>query len=190
MSGASRAKQFAGFHERWEPHVRRVARAILTCEADAEDVTQVIFSRLWATGRWKDLATPDAYLQQAARLEALKLARRHGRVLSLPDGDASMVPARAPDAAVRLIREESWRHVELLLSELPESLGETMTLTILKGLSRREAAEQMGCSLDALEKRITRAYRAIRDGADLPELHEALSTLADGGVGLPRAPIE
>ena len=58
------------------PHVRRTARGMLTCEDDAEDVAQVILSRLWASGRWKDLASPEAYLRQAARFEALKVARR------------------------------------------------------------------------------------------------------------------
>jgi RNA polymerase sigma-70 factor (ECF subfamily) len=180
-SSASRAERFTELYHSWWPYVRRTAHDLLPCNADAEDAAQRVFLRLWKGGAWKDIANPKQFFRKAARNEAFKTLRRRRHRHLLTEHQAAALRSRDRDIATTLIREESWGRLQELLLGLPRRCAALMTLTILHGMTRREAAKHLDITVKAVEKQVTRCHKILTDMPGLEELHEMLSTLVDGG---------
>jgi RNA polymerase sigma factor (sigma-70 family) len=159
---------FAAFYTRWHQTAWRSARAVCSCDADADDVVQQVFARLWRQGpeRWSVIASPGAFIRKAAYREALAWRNGGGREVALDRRLKAVLPCPAPPPdRLREVRDSRARLIAMLAA-LPPRCRLAVRLTALEGLSHQAAAERMGVRVKAVEKQVARARRLLRERAN------------------------
>lgn len=170
----------AGLYRRWRDPLVRWLRGRGGGRDDAEDLTQQVFARLWASGRLPaDDHKAQAYLRQTARRLEIDRWRKYGeagagRTVSL---DTDLAPGVVEGIATPAVssdeRHDPLRQVEQrqqldrlrdALAELPARQGEALGLYLNQGLTQDQIAEQMGVSTRMVSKHISRglAYCTLR----------------------------
>jgi RNA polymerase sigma-70 factor (ECF subfamily) len=141
-------------------NLERFAKRLLRDEAEAEDVVQETFLRLWQrAAEYRPAARVGTWLHSIAYHLAVDRLRATKRLDAFEDDDGGAVSARQP-----LLLDEK-RRVERLdaaLAALPGRQGAAVTLVHLHGLSGAEAAEVLGIGLEALESLLARGRRALK----------------------------
>lgn len=153
----------AAFRTLMERHLNPIlmtARRLLRDEAEAEDVAQEAFLRLWNAS--SELEVPDhglrAWLRRVASNLAIDCLRKSKRLDVMDD-----VPeqAEAPEQFQALHALETSARVEEALALLPERQRVAVGLFHFNELSQREVAELMQLSEDALESLLARGRRRL-----------------------------
>lgn len=132
--------------------------------AEAEDVAQEAFLRLWrGAARWEPRAQVRTWLYRVARnlcIDRLRAQRPSVPVeaIELPDDRIG------PNMAVH--REQVAALVDGAISQLPERQREAMALVHFQELSNIEAAAIMDVSVEALESLLARGRRTLRRELD------------------------
>lgn len=144
------------------------ARRYTRNQADAEDVTQETFLRLWRkAGEWRDQenngarASVTAWLYRIAYNLCVDLYRRKSMGEIAREDDWPGRDDDRPEHA--LIRDERLQAVETALRQLPERQYSAIALCTYQGLSNREAADVLGVGVDALESLLARGRRRLRE---------------------------
>jgi RNA polymerase sigma factor (sigma-70 family) len=153
---------------------------------DAEDVFQATFlalARKAPTVAWHDSVAGWLYLV-AVRLARRSKARadRRAQESSRPDG---IEPLSAVDPASAASSRELFALIHEQIGRLPDSLRAPLVLCCLEGLTREEAARQLGWSLGTLKRRLERARDSLRarlDRAGVGAPGLALGALAGPGL--------
>jgi RNA polymerase sigma factor (sigma-70 family) len=150
---------FALVVRRHGPMVFRVCRRVLHHEQDAEDAFQATFLVLARKARsvsWQPSAAN--WLHKAAYHVALRAkaaaARRRAREAQ-PCGRAS------DDALGELTARELLGVLDEELTGLPERYRAPLVLCYLEGITRDEAARQLGCPLGTLKSRLERGRELL-----------------------------
>lgn len=145
--------------DRHLPAITRYAYRLLGDAAEAEDVTQETFLRLWRQARrWKPRARLSTWLYRVAHnLCVDRLRVRKTRADAQPER-----PEGPLDAGELLERREVSSAVAQALDELPERQRAAIALTHYEGLRNYEAAEVLEVSVEALESLLARARRQLR----------------------------
>ena len=142
------------------PVVFRVAYRMLQDRAEAEDVTQETFLRLWkALPDWQ----PKAKLSTWACTVALNLCRdrlRKKKPVLMDELPEHIDPALRPDQAHA--SNQAQARIHRGIQDLPERQKEALTLCALEGLSNIEAADVMSITVHALESLLARARRKLK----------------------------
>lgn len=140
------------------PMVLGTARRFVENTHDAEDVFQAVFLSLarLAKSIRQGRALP-AWLHQTTCRIAAKF-RAHRLVQSAPP------PERYEycDPAAGLVWREVCQALDEELQRLPERLRSPLLLCYLSGLTRDEAAKQLGWSLGTLKRRLEEGRKALR----------------------------
>jgi RNA polymerase sigma factor (sigma-70 family) len=163
---ASDEAAFTALMRRWELPVKTVIARIVLNSAEADDLAQETFVRLW---------------QQRARFEperpvkpwilgiAVNLARNRLRwwrrrpLVALDDW--TELPTRAAENAAGLGRMEQTERVAAIrdaVAELPIEMREALVLFEYEQMSYAEIAEAVGVTTKAIENRISRAREKLR----------------------------
>lgn len=152
------------------PRLLRLATRMLGDPAEAEDVAQESFVRLWRqAGGWRPGgARFDTWLHRVVLNLCYDRLRKRREDLpgTLPD---HADPGAAPDAG--LIETDISDRVGRALQALPERQREAIVLQYYQDLSNGEAAAVMGISVEALESLLARGRRTLR---------ASLAEMADG----------
>ncbi|MEE4235610.1 MAG: sigma-70 family RNA polymerase sigma factor [Anderseniella sp.] len=152
---------FAGLVDRHYGFVFRVAARVLSEAADAEDVTQEAFVRLWRDpGAIDNPAALKGWLARMARNLAIDRIRRAKPSTAdgldeVPDG------ATAPDGPMR--HAQAAGMVAAALAQLPERQRTALQLTYFEGFGNQQTAEVMQVSVEAVESLLSRARRTLRE---------------------------
>src|SRR5215470_20041069 len=153
------------------PTVLGTARRLVADTHDAEDVFQAVFLSLarLAKSIRRGRALP-AWLHKTTCRVAAKLRANR------------LVPAAPPperyehcDPAARLVWREVCAALDEELQRLPERLRSPLVLCYLSGLTRDEAARQLGWSLGTFKRRLEEGRTALR---------QRLTTRGIASVGL------
>lgn len=130
--------------------------------ADAEDVVQEVFLRLWQRPEaWRPgQAQFSTWLYRVVVNRCLDLKRRpKGTAL-----DAIEEPRDPkPNAEAHLVQAARDRALKDAMAQLPERQRAALTLTYTAGLKNAEAASALEISVKALEALLVRAKRELRD---------------------------
>jgi len=137
------------------------AARVLGDAAEAEDVAQDVFERVWTTApRWEPRAKLSTWLHRVAMNLCLdRIARR--REQALDEVPEPLDPK--PSLLSAAVASDLGRHVQAALLALPERQRLAITLCHHQGFSGREAAEILGVGERALESLLSRGRRAMRE---------------------------
>jgi RNA polymerase sigma-70 factor (ECF subfamily) len=167
---------FARVYAEHQRGVHAAAYRILGNAAQAQDVTQDVFLRVWRNPRKFDARRGElgSYLRLMARSRALDLWRegqaagRVGDKLKVVVAQQEPRPDERPD---RLAEQASDRRtIRDALRELPDSQREAIVLAYWGGLTADEIARRAGVPLGTAKSRIRLGLARLRSemGADLP----------------------
>ncbi|MDO8289672.1 MAG: RNA polymerase sigma factor [Parvibaculum sp.] len=148
--------------DRHLPRMLAVARRMMGNQADAEEVAQEVFLRVWThAARWEPgRAQFTTWLHRVATNLCLDRLRRH----TMDDIDSIPEPmSEEPGPDVMLEQQQLSERVEIALQALPARQRAAVTLTHFQGLTNIEAAETLEISVEAVESLLGRARRALRD---------------------------
>jgi RNA polymerase sigma-70 factor (ECF subfamily) len=148
-----------------------VARRMLRDDAEAEDVAQEAFLRLWRSSATLEIGPAGIrpWLRRVVSNLCLDRVRGQGRVKVVDE-----LP-EVPDPAKQLAGLESQdtqRRVEAAMQKLPDRQRLALTLFHFEGLSQIEIGQVMGVSDEAVESLLSRARRQLK--ADLKSDWESL----------------
>lgn len=146
--------------------------------ADAEDVAQDAFVKLWKNpSQLREGAALRGWLMRVAANAVIDGSRRV-RPGTLEDAPEVADPQAMPDAP--LDRAEAARLVDSRIAALPERQRLALSLVYFEGLSNIEAAAVMEVSVDALESLLARARRSLKESLSA-EWRELVGGLAETG---------
>ncbi len=140
----------------------RYALRIVGHVAEAEDVVQEVFIKLWNQRERADhIDNLEAWLTTLTRNQAIdKMRSKHRRTepidnrYDMKDHNAS--PHRQAELNQTLALVKQW------MEDLPPKQREIMHLRDIEGLAYKEIAEHLGLSLDQVKVNLFRARQAIR----------------------------
>ncbi|MCP4933922.1 MAG: sigma-70 family RNA polymerase sigma factor [bacterium] len=169
------AKQVVEHHL---PLLMPLARYMLGSDAEAEEIAQESFLKLWKQAKnWQpERALIATWLRRvASNLCIDRLRQRHTTAHDLQD-DLSVAPTQQRD----LEEKHLTQRVGQALLQLPERQKLALTLCHYQGMSQKEAAEVMEISEHALESLLSRARRGLKKSLE----HEWKQLLPDRhGIG-------
>ncbi len=159
--GAGDEAAMQAFVARKLPRILALARRMLGDAAEAEDVAQETFIRVWshAAGWRARRARFDTWLHRVALNLCYDRLRRRREWTGGDD---------LPDIAEDDRAEEARRHedagarVERALTSIAPRQREAIVLTYYQAMSNAEAAEVMNVSIEALESLLSRGRRALQ----------------------------
>lgn len=134
------------------PLLYKLAHQALRCDADAEDAVQQALMRAWEKRGRVQEDKLRAYLCRAVLNESRNILRKQQRVIPVEELPAPAVPASA-----------DLRPLMQAIAALPEKYRWPVWLRYLEDLSAREAAQALGLTVTALNCRIHRAKKLLRD---------------------------
>lgn len=157
--GDSRA--FRMLMERHLGTIVSVARRMLRDDAEAEDVAQEAFLRLWRSGATLEIGPAGIrpWLRRVVSNLCLDRVRGQGRVKVVDEVPEMPDPARQLAA---LESQDTQRRVETAMQRLPERQRLALTLFHFEGLSQIEVGQIMGISDEAVELLLSRARRQLK----------------------------
>ncbi|AGK58069.1 ECF subfamily RNA polymerase sigma-24 subunit [Hyphomicrobium denitrificans 1NES1] len=170
-AGAGDSRAFGVLMERHLGGIVSIARRMLRDDAEAEDVAQEAFLRLWRSGATLEMGPAGIrpWLRRVVSNLCLDRVRGQGRVKvveELPE-----VPEPAKQLAA-LESQDVQRRVGGAMQKLPERQRLALTLFHFEGLSQIEIGNILGVSDEAVESLLSRARRQLK--ADLKSEWESL----------------
>lgn len=139
----------------------RLARRMTGNAADAEDVAQDAFLRLWRhADRWQ--AGRGKFSTWLYRIVVNLCIDRSRRRTFLPLEAAGDPADDRPDAAEGIAKAQTAKTIAAAIARLPERQRAALTLRYYEEIGNAEAAEILAVSVDAIESLLLRARRTLR----------------------------
>jgi len=158
---------FEEFVRRQEAWVRAVIFSVLGRPDGVDDVAQNVWTSVWQRiSKLRDTRSWRAWLHQLARNAAIDAGREHTRRRFW--GRAASIAAIEPSASSggvdqRLTNDDERRDVLAAIQGLPAIYREPFVLRHMNDWSYRQISEVMGLPVDAVETRLVRARRLLRE---------------------------
>jgi RNA polymerase sigma-70 factor (ECF subfamily) len=147
---------------RHAPKVFRHAYRLSGNRADAEDLTQEVFARVYrARGSYRT-GTFEGWLHRITTNLFVDQVRRRGRVRLDPLGEAAESRLGTPGPERELLDGMFDADVEAALAALPPQYRTPVMLADVDGLSYEEIAATLGLKLGTVRSRIHRGRAALR----------------------------
>ncbi len=148
--------------DRHLPRVLRLAGRMLSNRADAEDVSQEVFLRVWRTAAaWRPGGARFSTWLYRVTLNLCNDRLRQRRPQASEEVLAGL-PDETPGVEVALQRDAVAARVTAALACLPGRQREAILLCHYEEMDNREAAAVLDVSVDALESLLSRGRRALR----------------------------
>jgi RNA polymerase sigma-70 factor (ECF subfamily) len=154
-------RAFRALVPRYAARAISLARGIVGNDADAEDIVQDAFLRVWVNApRWRPQAAFRTWFYRI--VFNLSLNRRR-RAPFLPLEAAGDPPDPAAGAGERIERHESDQMVAAAIAALPGRQRAVIMLTYDEELTNADAAMVLGTSVAGIESLLVRAKRTLRE---------------------------
>lgn len=161
------ADALSQLYDRYSHALRAVAHRILANEAEADDVLQEVFIRVWdcAPQYAASQGTPITWLITISRNAALNRLRSRKRNAAAMERAAAQPPPDTCDADSGyecVISAEDAALVRQALATLPEEQRIPLELAFLHGLTYEEVALRLGHPLGSVKSRVRRGMARMR----------------------------
>ena len=171
---------FATIMARHKGWLYQFIRRYVADRDDAYDVLQESFVSAWgALGRFDPERPLEAWLRRIALNKCRDRARRSAvrrtalRLFGIGESQgASESLTPGADSQARI--DHAVRRLEAAVARLPRNLKEPLVLTMLEGMSQKEAGALLGLSPKAVELRVYRARRQLAEMLDRKAITELL----------------
>jgi RNA polymerase sigma-70 factor (ECF subfamily) len=179
---AGSVEEFGPLVERYQDRVVRLCERFLGRREEALDAAQEVFLKVFRhASRARPRGRFYTWIYRIAVNHCLNQLRRRRvvRFFSLDrpaddDGVGLFEPASpAADAEADLLTRERWRRTRRAIDALPSGQRAVLLLARFEGLSQREIAAALGISEGAVESRLVRAMRRLREAQEAAELRVA-----------------
>lgn len=134
-------------------------------KADADDLTQSIFLKIWERRAQVDPDKPfDPFLFTVAYRSIMDYYRSRSRAPRMleVDPDNDFYTPSGDNAEYRIRQHEMESFYSRALAELPEKRRRIFELSRHQGLSNKEIAEELGISVKTVENQMTAALASLR----------------------------
>ena len=170
-TGGGDSRAFRVLMDRHLVSIVSVARRMLRDDAEAEDVAQEAFLRLWRSSATLEIGAAGIrpWLRRVVSNLCLDRVRSLGRVKVVEELPEVPEP---PKQLAALESQDTQRRVEAAMQKLPDRQRLALTLFHFEGLSQIEIGQAMGISDEAVESLLSRARRQLK--ADLRTDWESL----------------
>jgi RNA polymerase sigma-70 factor (family 1) len=142
----------------------RFALGIVGQTAEAEDVVQEVFIKLWNNRQQlENITNVEAWCITATKnLSIDKLRSKHQRMVPMSAGfdlrDHSATPYE------EAVTHDVFDQVRALINRLPEKQRDIMQLRDIEGMSYQEIADTLNVPMDQVKVYLFRARKAVREG--------------------------
>lgn len=162
LTGQGDAEAASRLVARHLPRMTALARRMLGDSAEAEDVAQDVFMKVWTQAkRWQPGAAKfETWLHRVA-INACYDRLRKKKGVSLDEAEERADPG--PDPEQTLAQMQTAKAVDAALQTLPDRQRAAITLCHYQGLTNIEAASALEVSIEALESLLARGRRALKD---------------------------
>lgn len=143
-------------HHSW---IVQLLRRKLGNHQQAQDLAQDTFIRLMRQDVVPSFREPRAYLATVASRLCLEFFRRRALENAYLESLAAMDPQEAPSPETRLLVLETLDAVGRVLDGLDTKVREIFLLSQLDGMTYPQIAEQVGVSVNVVQKAMLKAYR-------------------------------
>ncbi len=144
------------------PGIHRYAERLVRDPAEAEDVVQETFLRLWLRAKDYDpVARVTTWLFRITHNLAIDRLRKRGRSAFTEDPDMEPGPISVNPPAL-LEGKQRAEALTAALDRLPSRQASALSLVHLHGMSGAEAAAVLEVSEEALESLLSRGRRALK----------------------------
>jgi RNA polymerase sigma factor (sigma-70 family) len=182
QAGAGDPRAAEALVRRHLPKMVALARRMLNDGAEAEDVAQEVFLRVWREApRWRPGGAKfETWMHRVALnlcYDRMRRRREHA------DADAGVAVADpAPLASDVWLAKQRAAKVQAVLGELPDRQRAAIVLVHFQELTNIAAAEALEISVEALESLLARGRRTMRAA-----LADVVQDLVDDAGGASRA---
>ena len=145
--------------------VRLAARMLGGGEAQAEDVAQEAFVRVWRhAANWQDSATHGArFTTWLYRIVLNIVIDEKRKRVNVGIYEVAEPVDASLNAEGLMAQREASKRVRDAMGQLPDRQRAALVLCFFEGFSNREAADQLGVGVKALESLLVRARKSLRD---------------------------
>jgi RNA polymerase sigma-70 factor (ECF subfamily) len=173
---------FAALMRRHKGWLYQFIRRYVADRDDAYDVLQESFVSAWgALSRFDPERPFEAWLRHIALNKCRDRARRDAvrraalRLFGFGGGDISATSV-APLADSTVTVDHALHRLDVAIGKLSRQLKEPLVLTMLEGLSHKEAGALLGINAKAVETRVYRAKRQLASMLNLEDLEDISGT--------------
>lgn len=133
----------------------------------AEDLTQDTFVKLWETRTRIDKSTVKAYLYKIAQNNTINYQKRQQLMYRFRKIQGSTTDSDTPEKLAEMKEYED--RLSAVIAMLPDGGREVFLMNRLEDLTYQEIAERLGLSVKAIEKRMSKVLKILRDelGTDI-----------------------
>ncbi len=156
----------AELYDRFGSLVYRMAYQTMPSRADAEDVVQEVFVRLWRTADRYDpkraaLVTWVMLLSRRHMVDRLRRARARIKPGTLDEGWSPPADVREPDAA--MMQDERFASVLEKVEKLPELQRTVVLRAYLGGQTLKQIGQELDVPLGTIKSALSRALVKLRE---------------------------
>lgn len=144
----------------------RFAYSIVKDQAEAEDILQDVFLKLWSKREeWKYIENLEAYCYRTVKNAALdrlaSIAVRKTGVIDPEKENVFFVESRSPHS--EMVRKEQRSAIDQSIETLSENQRLVFTLREIEGMSYREIAETLSISENLVKISLHRARQKMKE---------------------------
>jgi RNA polymerase sigma-70 factor (ECF subfamily) len=152
---------------RYNQRLFRVARGILSDDAEAEDVAQEAYVRAFRElATFRGEARFSTWLTRIACHEALARVKKRSRLVSITGGEPPEPPAERSGPEKDLQNRELHAVLREAVEALPDPLRAVFCLREVEGLSTEQTADALGLTTENVRVRLHRAKLSLRQKLD------------------------
>jgi RNA polymerase sigma-70 factor (ECF subfamily) len=131
----------------------------------AEDIVQEFFVDFWEKKRFKSITTNlQSYIYRSIRNSSLNYLNRVKKITH--DIEHLEEKEEAPQIDLEVIQNSE--HIYSAINQLPEKCKEVFMCCCVNGLTYKEAAEDLGVTINTVRTHMVRAFKFLREKLQSP----------------------